>query len=67
LQGNIACGYFVTTVLRDAGMLLNRVKLSQCASEEMIQQLCSKNNISRYSNLPLAEFTRTVSSKEPGL
>ena len=35
----IACGYFVTTVLRDAGFQIARSKLAQCASEQMIRSL----------------------------
>lgn len=31
--GSIACEYFVTTVLRDAGVRLSRSKLAQLASE----------------------------------
>jgi hypothetical protein len=33
-EGSIACGYFVTTLLRDAGVKLERVKLAQMASEK---------------------------------
>ena len=33
-EGSIACGYFVTTLLRDAGVKLERVKLAQMASED---------------------------------
>ncbi len=40
-KGTIACGYFVTTVLRDAGLHINRIKLAQAASEEMIRQFAS--------------------------
>jgi hypothetical protein len=39
-NGNIACGYFVTTVLEDMGFKLNRVKLSQQPSSVMINALC---------------------------
>jgi len=38
-EGSIACGYFVTTVLHDMGVPLDRVKLAQCASESMIKAL----------------------------
>jgi hypothetical protein len=41
-QGSIACGYFVTTVLQDGGVRLARVKLAQCASEQMITTKPSK-------------------------
>lgn len=55
-QGSIACGYFVTTVLRDAGVSINRVALAQCASEKMIQKLVSKKYIHRYSNISQEGF-----------
>ena len=32
-QGSIAYGYFVTTILEDAGINLSRNRLAQCASE----------------------------------
>lgn len=41
-EGAIACGYFVTTILRDAGYPIQRVKLAQCASEQMIRQLTTQ-------------------------
>lgn len=66
-KGNIACGYFVTTVLRDAGIHLNRIKLSQCASEEMIQKLSIKNSISRFSNQSLSVFVEKLKQKPKGL
>lgn len=39
-SGAIACGYFVTTVLKQIGFNLNRVKLAQQASSVMIKSLC---------------------------
>lgn len=66
-KGTIACGYFVTTVLRDAGINLNRIKLSQCASEEMIKKVTRKESISRFRNKPQQEFINEMLLKEPGL
>jgi hypothetical protein len=66
-NGTIACGYFVTTILQDAGINLNRIKLSQCASEEMIKKLSFKNSISRFSNQPLTVFAEKMKQKEDGL
>ncbi len=40
-QGEIACGYFVTNTLADLGFKIQRVKLAQCASGEMIKVLCT--------------------------
>ncbi|MEZ5299851.1 MAG: hypothetical protein R3F11_04165 [Verrucomicrobiales bacterium] len=59
-EGKIACGYFVTTVLRDAGLDLERVRLAQAASESMIKTLVSAGHIKRFSDMPIADFTQAV-------
>lgn len=64
-KGAIACGYFVTTVLQDIGVRINRIKLAQCPSSVLIERTCS--NISRYSNKPLQHFINEVKTKGPGL
>jgi hypothetical protein len=66
-QGTIACGYFVTTVLRDAGVKLNRIALAQCASEEMIQKLVNKKYIHRYSNISQSVFINRLQETGKGL
>jgi len=38
-EGNIACGYFVTTILQDLGFKLDRIRLSQEPSSVMIKEL----------------------------
>ncbi len=52
-KGEIACGYFVTTLLEDMGIDLKREALAQMASEKMIQQLVSPSSIKRFSNQSL--------------
>jgi hypothetical protein len=56
-QGTIACGYFVTNTLSDLGFDIQRVKLAQAASSEMIKTLCIEtkwisgfDNFSAYMN-----------------
>jgi hypothetical protein len=66
-EGSIACGYFVTTTLRDLGVDINRVKLAQCASEEMIKKLVSEDNIYRFSNKSIQEFEETLKEKGNGI
>lgn len=66
-QGSIACGYFVTTVLRDAGLPIARIKLAQCASEQMITSLIQSKYISRFSNIPMEDFIRSVQNQGYGL
>jgi hypothetical protein len=66
-KGTIACGYFVTTTLRDMGVPLNRVKLAQCASEQMIRKLTTQKNIYHFSNMSLKQFEHNLVEKGDGL
>ena len=66
-EGSIACGYFVTTTLRDIGLKINRVKLAQCASEEMIKNLVSEDNIIRFSNKSIEDFEKSLKTKGNGI
>ncbi len=47
-KGKIACGYFITTVLLDAGFKIPRVKWAQQASEYYITRMTSE--VKRFSN-----------------
>ncbi len=55
-QGSIACGYFVTTTLQQAGVTLERVRLAQAASETMILATTDPASIRRYSDASLETF-----------
>lgn len=59
-QGSIACGYFVTTLLRDAGLNINRVKLAQQASSVIIQTVCDKENIKTFSDVKNEDFFKYI-------
>jgi hypothetical protein len=48
-KGAIACGYFITNVLSDLGFKIQRVKLAQQASSQMIQTLTV--NIGRLASI----------------
>jgi hypothetical protein len=50
-QGTIACGYFVTTLVRDAGKPINRVHLAQQTASKIIQTLCNKKSIHTFNQL----------------
>lgn len=66
-EGKIACGYFVTTILRDAGFNLERVKLAQQASEYIIRSLLKPKQIKRFSDVPFESFLKTVDDWGGGL
>lgn len=46
-EGKIACSYFITTVLEDAGLKLNRVKLAQQSAQNITKTLCNTNKMKR--------------------
>lgn len=66
-QGTIACGYFVTTVLRDAGCSINRIRLAQYPAEKIVTSLVSKKYIRRYSNVALKDFIEDIKKQGKGL
>lgn len=66
-QGKIACGYFVSTVLRDAGWRVQRVRLAQQASENIILSLTSEPHIKRFRRVPISDFVNAVKQWGPGL
>lgn len=53
--GRIACGYLVSTVLRDAGLLVERVRLAQQASENIVMSVADPADILRYREIDVAE------------
>jgi hypothetical protein len=65
-EGKIACGYFVTHVLRDAGFNLDTAGLAQQASEIMIRSLVSSDQIWRFSGVTIDEFVSSVQGLGPG-
>jgi len=66
-QGKIACGYFVTTVLRDLGLKVQRAKLAQQASENIVLSLTTDPHIKRFRQTPLNDFVETVRNWGRGL
>ena len=55
-QGGIACGYFVTGLLKDAGVKLNRRALSICPSLTMMKALTSGREIKNLSGFDHEKF-----------
>ena len=62
-EGSIACGYFVTTVVRDMHFDIPRIRLAQCASEEMIKTLVDSTQISRYSGDQNEVMLKSIAAK----
>ena len=66
-HGKIACGYFVTTILRDLGLKVQRTKLAQQASENIIRSLTTDAYIKRYRLKPINDFVEDVRKAGPGI
>jgi hypothetical protein len=66
-EGEIACGYFVTTLLRDMGVKLERVKLAQLASEHIVTSLTPARRIKRFSRKKPTDVVRWVEAQGDGV
>jgi hypothetical protein len=66
-QGNIACGYFVTTTLRDVGFNLDRSRLARQPSEHIIKNLTGLENIKRYSNKNIQDVNKYILESGEGI
>jgi len=66
-QGSIACGYFVSTLLRDAGFALPRRRLAQQPAENIIRSLVPAGWIWRFSDKPVDDVLDHVHAEGDGL
>lgn len=66
-EGAIACGYFVTTTLRDAGLRLPRIKLAQQPSQSIIKSLCEPDTTRVYYEKPLETIVQYLKDYGPGI
>ncbi|MDI9365561.1 MAG: hypothetical protein QM541_11460 [Flavobacterium sp.] len=66
-KGAIACGYFITTTLQQAGVVLNRSKLGQSASEQIIKTLIVANPKKIICNQPIDSLIAYLKIKGDGL
>lgn len=64
-QGVVACGYFVSTTLRDLGIKLNRYKIAQKGAADIIHALCDTKSIVRLSSVEqVSDFMKSVNENE---
>lgn len=66
-QGQIACGYFVSTTLLHMGFQVERVRLAQQASEHIAQSLVATHPIRRSSDQPIDAFIAKVRASGAGI
>ena len=66
-EGEIACGYFVSTTLLHAGFRVERSRLGQQASELITRSLVTQEPIWRSSDQPIDAFIAKLRSRGPGI
>ena len=65
--GKIACGYFVATLLRDAGFRVERARLAQQASENIMRSFLDAKACHRTVGQSYESFAAGVHAAEPGI
>lgn len=66
-EGSVACGYFVTTVLRDVGFNVKRRAWAQLASESLIRKLIDKKHIRVFVKTELDDFLTAIEAMGDGM
>lgn len=66
-KGKIACGYFVSTVLRDAGFQVDRYKLAQQPSENILRTFLKKEACSLTVGEQYDTFADNLAHVPPGV
>ena len=66
-QGTIACGYFVSTTLRDVGFNLNRYKLAQKSPEEEAKVIACGTSIEKRENISKQELKNYFLKQKDGI
>lgn len=66
-DGKIACGYYVATVLMDAGFQVNRYQLAQQPSENILRSFLAKEACKLSVGKNYESFVAELSAAEPGI
>ena len=66
-KGKIACGYFVATVLKDAGFQVDRYKLAQQPSENILRTFLKKEACSLTVGKEYGAFASGLADVPPGV
>lgn len=65
-SGKIACGYFVSTIMRDAGFHVERTRLGQQASQNIIATFLPRDRMHVRAGIDYDTFIRQETSRGPG-
>ncbi len=65
--GKIACGYFVSTVLRDAGFHVDRYQLAKQPSQNILRTFLPRKSLALRVGVPYDQFAAEVRNLDPGV
>ena len=65
--GKIACGYFVATVLKDAGFQVDRYQLAQQPSSNILQSFLPKTSCALTTGENYQTFSARIANHDPGI
>jgi hypothetical protein len=66
-EGFIACGYYVSTLLRDAGFRVERIRLAQQASEYIVRTVAPSTEIKWFRRKSVDTVVDHVAAQPDGL
>lgn len=66
-SGKIACGYFISTILRDAGFKVERFRLAQQPSQLIIGTFMPRKKMHISAGLAYDDFINQVKARRPGI
>ncbi|MGB6220333.1 hypothetical protein [Haloferula sp.] len=66
-EGKVACGYFVATVLRDAGFRVNRYKLAREPSENILRTFLPRSELERRVGAPYQDYADSLRQYQSGV
>lgn len=66
-SGEIACGYFVSTILRDAGFRVERIRLAQQPAQKIIQTFLPPEKTPVRVSVDYQKFLAEVQERGPGI
>jgi hypothetical protein len=66
-EGKIACGYYVSTLIRDAGSKVNRYTLAQQASQNILRTFTAKENCLLRVGEKYDTYANWLETLEPGI
>ncbi len=66
-EGKIACGYFVSTIMRDAGFQLERIRLAQQPSQNIIRTFLPRSQMHIVAGVSYEKFLEKVKGRGPGI